>query len=64
MRKKVPFELNPKWGDEQWGTHPGKGFGTANSWYLVTNNEKTILADDNLLKTTSKGKKKSDWKEP
>ena len=64
MRKKVPCELNLKWGDEQWGTHPGKGLGTANSWCLVTNNEKTILADGNSLKTTSKGKKKSDWKEP
>ena len=64
MRKKAPCEMNLKGGYEQWGTHPGKQFGTVNNWCLVTSNEKTILADGNLLKTTSKGKKKSDWKAP
>ena len=45
MRKKAPCELNLKGGYEQWGTHPGKEFGTVNNWCLVTSNEKTILAD-------------------
>ena len=64
MRKKAPCELNLKGGDEQRGTHPGKEFGTVNNRCLVTSHEKTILADGNSLKTTLKGKKKSDWKAP